>query len=68
MKCAKWIWKSKQYGKDEYVCFLDKFNFSSGKVNLKISVAGDYNLYINGKFVSFGSFFFLNARKCLQMI
>ncbi|MBR2498621.1 MAG: family 78 glycoside hydrolase catalytic domain [Clostridia bacterium] len=56
MKCAKWIWKSKQYGKDEYVCFLDKFNFSSGKVNLKISVAGDYNLYINGKFVSFGQY------------
>ncbi len=56
MKNAKWIWKEKQYGRDEYVCFSDVLDYESGKVYFKISVADDYALFVNGQFVSFGQY------------
>ncbi|MBQ9485219.1 MAG: family 78 glycoside hydrolase catalytic domain [Clostridia bacterium] len=49
-----WIWKNAEYGKDEFAFFQDEFDFESGKAEVKISVYGDYNLYINGALAAFG--------------
>ena len=57
MKTAEWIWLNKKVESDEYAAFYDQFYVGkpSGS-KIKISVAGDYNLFINGVFVSFGQY------------
>ena len=57
MKKAKWIWLDKQAESDEYGAFYDEFYVSEVEgVIAKISVAGDYNLYLNGQLISFGQY------------
>ncbi len=48
---AKWIWKNKEFGNNEYVEFREKINFNGGKVNVRFSVSGEYTLYVNGTYV-----------------
>ena len=57
MKKAEWIWLDKKAESDEYAAFDDGFYWDGKtRLKLKISVAGDYNAYINGRFVSFGQY------------
>ena len=56
MEQAKWIWADTPLRANEYVTFYDEFIYSSGLVQMDISVAGDYALYINGELVSFGQY------------
>lgn len=54
---SEWIWNSSDYLPDEYAEF--KFNFNGNKNKRTIfNIASDslYNLYINGKLVSFGQY------------
>ncbi len=53
---AKWIWNSTQPTADEYVLFVQKFNFKCGSATLNICAETEYVAYINGKLVSFGQF------------
>ncbi len=53
MRQAKWIWADTPIRADEYVTFYDEFTYSSGLVQMDISVSGDYALYINGELVAF---------------
>ena len=56
MEQAKWIWTDTSLRTNEYVTFYDEFIYTSGLVQMDISVAGDYALYINGELVSFGQY------------
>ena len=57
MKTAQWIWLNKKAESDEYGAFYDEFFVDkTDGTKLKISVAGDYNVYINGEFISFGQY------------
>lgn len=49
---ARWIWNDKSFNKNEYCEFCDTFKYERGKVNIRISVCGDYTLFINGEYVS----------------
>ena len=50
-----WIWLPEGGKPDEYVLFCDTFR-AEGNVRAKISVSGDYALYINGKLAAFGQY------------
>ncbi|MBE5739390.1 MAG: hypothetical protein E7349_00885 [Clostridiales bacterium] len=57
MKKAEWIWLNKQPESDEYGAFYDTFHVDKiAKTTMRISVAGDYNVYINGTLVAFGQY------------
>ena len=49
---SKWIWNDAVYGEDEYAEFCDCFLWESGETKLRISVCGDYTLFVNGNFVA----------------
>ncbi len=51
-KNAEWIWNEKTYTENEYSEFVDTFSWNGEKVMLRISVCGDYTLFINGKFIT----------------
>jgi hypothetical protein len=53
---AKWIWKSKEAGKDEYVLFHFDLVYTGGEALMRLSADSDYNLLVNGKMVSFGQY------------
>ena len=53
---AKWIWKSQNAGKDEYVLFAFDFRYAGGDAIFRLSADSDYNLLINGELVSFGQY------------
>ncbi|MBQ3020396.1 MAG: family 78 glycoside hydrolase catalytic domain [Clostridia bacterium] len=57
MQKTQWIWLDKKAEPDEYGAFYDEF-FIPGTdgAKIKISVAGDYNLYLNGKLIAFGQY------------
>ena len=55
-KNAKWIWKSNEVEKDEYVIFAFDINYSGEKALLRLSADSDYNLLINGKLTTFGQY------------
>lgn len=55
-KNAKWIWKSTEVGKDEYVIFSFDVNYAGEDALLRISADSDYNLLINGKLTAFGQY------------
>ncbi len=56
MKKAKWIWADTPARANEYVTFYDEVVYSSGLVQMDISIAGDYALYINGELAAFGQY------------
>ncbi len=47
---AKWIWGNLDFSENEYSEFLEKIDFSDERVIFRISVTGDYTLFINGKY------------------
>ncbi len=49
---AKWIWKNKEFGNNEYVEFREKIDYKVGMVNVRFSVSGEYTLYVNGEYVT----------------
>lgn len=49
---ADWIWHDKVYGENEYAEFCESVIYTGGEVKLRVSVCGDYTLFINGKYVS----------------
>lgn len=49
---GKWIWHNGEAGNDEYTEFTDSFVWESGVVTVRISVSGDYTLFINGKYAA----------------
>ena len=53
---AKWIWKSTETHKDEYVVFSFELIYAGGDALMRLSADSDYNLLINGKLVSFGQY------------
>ena len=53
---SKWIWKDGFEGLDLYCDFYDRFEYSGGKVVIKISADSNYALHINGKFVDSGQY------------
>ena len=53
---SKWIWKEGFEGIDLYCDFYDIFEYSGGKVVIKISADSNYALHINGKFVDSGQY------------
>ena len=57
MKQAEWIWWTNEPQLDEYAEFLDVFTAKkSDGAMMQISVAGDYNVYLNGTLVAFGQY------------
>jgi hypothetical protein len=53
---SNWIWVSESAGNDEYGEFFDTFEYSGGNAVCRISVDGDYTLWINGKYVDANQF------------
>lgn len=49
---AKWIWNAEKFGENEYCEICEKVNYSGGKTLIRLSVCGEYTLYVNGKYVS----------------
>jgi len=54
-KNSKWIW-SKNISKNQHVLFVKNIKMSelSDKLNIKITAAYHYELFINGEFISRG--------------
>ena len=53
---ARMIWHKENYTENDYAEFFEKVNFSGKKAILRVSVSGDYALFINGKFVASNQF------------
>ena len=54
---ARWIWRNEAAQADEHVDFVDHFEADKAKkYTLRISSDSNYNVYINGRFVSFGQY------------
>ena len=49
LKNADWIWNSNDYKDDEYAEFLEKVFYRGGKAYIRLSVCGEYTLYVNSK-------------------
>ena len=53
---AKWIWRKGCEAENDYAEFSDSFDYRGGEALLRISVCGDYSLFINGVFVESNQF------------
>ena len=53
---GKWIWTNDVYDGDEYGEFYREFEYGGGYAELKISVDGDYTLFVNGQFFECNQF------------
>lgn len=51
-KDAAWIWHSGEYGEDEYAEFSEKLVWNEGRVIVRLSVCGEYTLFVNGKYAA----------------
>lgn len=49
---ARQIWHSGVSGENEYAEFCDSIKYSGERATLRVSVCGDYTLFINGKYVA----------------
>lgn len=49
---SDWIWCDKKFGENEYAEFYDTVTYSGERAVLKISVCGDYTVFINGRYVA----------------
>ena len=49
---GNWIWIENGGAADEYAEFTDTFSYIGGEAVLRLSVDGDYTLYINGSYVA----------------
>jgi len=48
---ARPIWHKKEYIENDFAEFYDVVNYNGGSASFFVSVAGDYTLFINGKYV-----------------
>ena len=55
-KRSRWIWKKDLGGLDLYCDFTDSFEYSGGKVTLRISADSNYAFYLNGALVESGQY------------
>lgn len=53
---SRWIWHGGEICENSYAEFCEKINFNGENTVLRISVRGDYTLFINGKFVECNQF------------
>ena len=53
---AKSIWHSEEYGDNDYAEIVETVNYSGGEAILRVSVSGDYALFINGEFAESNQF------------
>lgn len=53
---SRWIWAKGVSGEDIYADFADKFEYSGGGAQARISADSNYALYINGEFVFAGQY------------
>ena len=53
---ARMIWHKENYTENDYAEFFEKVNFSGKKAILRVSVSGDYALFINGNFIESNQF------------
>lgn len=49
---SDWIWHKGEYLQNGYGEFFEKINYNGEKALLRLSVCGDYTLFINGKYVA----------------
>lgn len=49
---ARQIWHDGDGGENEYAEFCDGIKYSGGRAMLRVSVCGDYTLFINGKYAA----------------
>ena len=57
LKKAEWIWLDEKIESDEYGTFSNVFLLDKMEnAKIIISVAGDYNLFVNGNFAGFGQY------------
>lgn len=49
---SEWIWSDKGYNENEYAEFYEKIICNGGTAKLRLSVGGDYTVFINGKYVA----------------
>ncbi|MBS7298970.1 MAG: family 78 glycoside hydrolase catalytic domain [Eubacteriales bacterium] len=47
---AKWIWTSTTFVENEYAEFVETIMWNGSKTGIRISVCGDYTLFINGAY------------------
>ena len=52
LKNAKWIWSNDDPSVNEYAEFYRAFTWNGQPTLCRISVDGDYTLFVNGKFVA----------------
>ena len=50
------IWNNIPASPDEYVEFIDSFNYASGRVELSITADSQYAVYLGGKLAAFGQY------------
>ncbi len=48
---ARPIWHREEYSENDFAEFYDTVNYNGGSASFFVSVAGDYTLFINGKYV-----------------
>ena len=51
-KNADWIWHSNDCGEDEYAEFSEKIVWVEGKAIVRLSVCGEYTLFVNGRYAA----------------
>ena len=49
---SQWIWRAGNNCDNDYTEFADSFEYNGGSACVRISVCGDYTLYINGTYVA----------------
>ena len=53
---ARMIWRSGDFCENDYAEFIESITYSGGIANFRLSVSGDYALFINGEFVEANQF------------
>ncbi len=53
---SKWIWHNEEITENQYAEFFDTILFDGKKTVLRISVRGDYTVFVNGKFAESNQF------------
>ena len=53
---SRWIWLQENATADSYGDFFEEFTYTSGRMQLQLSVDSNYVLYVNGVFVNSGQY------------
>ena len=53
---AQWIWHKGKYGDNDYAELFETLTYNGGSCVLRLSVCGDYAVFINGKFAEANQF------------